>query len=116
LLKKERSNGQPLDPEEMKQRLEENAESIQDTVRVTLEDFINAPTGDEATANELALLEWEKDGVHYIFDRPRERQQGLAESTIHFFEHDCKDSEVLIEKVAQALGRLEDAREALRVE
>lgn len=98
LLKKERSNGQPLDPEEMKQRLEENTESIHDTVRVTLEDFINAPTGDEATANELALLEWEKDGVHYIFDKPRERQQGLAESTIHFFEHDCKDSEVLIKK------------------
>lgn len=98
LLKKERSNGQPLDPEEMKERLKENADSIQDSVRVALEDFINAPTGDESTANELALLEWEKDGVHCIFDKPRERQQGLAESTIHFFEHDCKDSEVLIEK------------------
>ncbi len=98
LLKKERSNGQPLDPEEMKQRLEENAEAIQDTVRVTLQDFINAPTGDEVTATDLAMLEWEKDGVHYIFDKPRERQQGLAESTIHFFDHDCKDSEVLVEK------------------
>lgn len=98
LLKKERSNGQPLDPEEMRQRLEENTDSIQDTVRVSLEDFINAPTGDEATANELALLEWEKDGVHYIFEKPRERQQGLSEQTIHFFEHDCKDSEVLMEK------------------
>lgn len=98
LLKKERSNGQPLDPEEMKERLKENVDSIQDAVRVALEDFINAPTGDESTANELALLEWEKDGVHCIFDKPRERQQGLAGSTIHFFQHDCKDSEVLIEK------------------
>ena len=98
LLKKERSNGQPLDPEEMQQRLDENAESIQDTVRVTLQDFINAPAGDETTANELAMLEWEKDGVHYLFDKPRERQQGLAESTIHYFENDCKDPEVLVEK------------------
>ena len=97
LLKKERGNGQPLDTEEMKQRLDENAESINDTVRETLEVFISAPSGDEEIANELALLEWEKDGVHYIFDKPRERQQGLAESTLHFFEHDCKDSEVLIE-------------------
>lgn len=106
LLKKERSNGQPLDPEEMKQRLDENAASIQDAVRVTLEDFINAPTGDEVTANELALLEWEMDGVHYIFDKPRERQLGLAESTAHFFEHDCKDSEVLVEKWRKHLENL----------
>lgn len=97
LLKKERANGQPLDPEEMKQRLKENVDSIQDTVREALEVFISAPSGDEATANELALLEWERDGVHYIFDKPRERQLGLADTTLHFFEHRCKDSEVLDE-------------------
>jgi S-DNA-T family DNA segregation ATPase FtsK/SpoIIIE len=72
LLKKERPNGQPLDPEEMKRALGRKRRDP-DAARLTLEAFINAPTGDEATANELALFEWEKDGVHYIFDKPREK-------------------------------------------
>ncbi|MEO9227806.1 MAG: FtsK/SpoIIIE domain-containing protein [Devosia sp.] len=97
LLARLRPNGQPLDVDEMRQRLEDNGANIQDPVKVALEAFINAPSGDEQTAAEIADLEWEMDGVHFIFDKPRERQQGLAESTLHFFEHDCDDPDVLIE-------------------
>ena len=97
-LSRLRVNGQPLDLEEMKTRLDEYSEDIKDNIRPTLEAFINAPMGDDVTAAEVALLEWEMDGVHYIFDKPREKQQGLAESTIHFFDHDCKDPDVLLEQ------------------
>lgn len=110
LLARQRSNGQPLDPDEMRQRLTENAASIDQAAQVTLEEFINAPMGDDASAWDLALLEWEMDGVHFIFEKPRERQQGLAESTIYFFEHDCSDSEVLVEKWRKHLEDLK-ARE-----
>jgi len=95
LLAKMRPNGQPLDPDELRQRLEENADSIQDHARASLEAFINAQPGDAQTAAEVAALEWEMDGVHFIFDKPRERQLGLAEATIHFFDHDCEAQDVL---------------------
>lgn len=95
LLERLRPNGQPLDPEEMRQRLEDNADSIADHARVALDAFINAPAGDEQTATDIAVLEWEMDGVHFIFDKPRERQQGLADLTLHFFDHDCEDTDVL---------------------
>lgn len=107
LLAKMRPNGQPLDPEELRQRLEENADSIQDHARVLLEAFINAPPGDAQTTAEVAWLEWEMDGVHFIFDKPRERQLGLADATIHFFDHDCEDPDVLD---AQWRKHLEDLR------
>lgn len=107
LLGRLRPNGQPLDPEEMRQRLEENAGSIADGARASLEAFINAPPGDEQTAAEIAALEWEMDGVHFIFDKPRERQQGLADSTVHFFDHDCNDTDVLEERWRK---HLEDLR------
>lgn len=97
-LSRLRANGQPLDVEEMTARFEEHGADIKDNVRPILEAFISAPMGDEATAAEVALLEWEMDGVHYIFDKPREKQQGLAESTIHFFDHDCKDPDVLLDQ------------------
>jgi S-DNA-T family DNA segregation ATPase FtsK/SpoIIIE len=109
-LSRLRANGQPLDVEEMKTRLEDHSEDIKDNVQPTLEAFINAPMGDDATATEVALLEWEMDGVHYIFDKPREKQQGLAESTIHFFDHDCKDPDVLLEQWRKHLEDLK-ARE-----
>lgn len=109
LLSKLRANGQPLDVDEMRARLEEHSDDIADNVRSILEVFINAP-GDEVTAGEVALLEWEMDGVHYIFDKPREKQLGLAESTIHFFDHDCKDSDVLLEQWRKHLEDLK-ARE-----
>lgn len=110
LLARQRSNGQPLDPEEMRQRLLENTSSIDPAAQPTLEAFINAPIGDDASSWEVAQLEWEMDGVHFIFEKPRERQQGLAELTIYFFEHDCSDSEVLVEKWRKHLEDLK-ARE-----
>lgn len=98
LLSRLKPNGQPLESSEMMQLLEENAEFIPDHSRVILEAFINAPAADEATAQAVALLEWEPDGVHYIFDKPREKQKGLADSTIHFFDHDCEEPDVLDER------------------
>jgi DNA segregation ATPase FtsK/SpoIIIE, S-DNA-T family len=98
LLNKQRPNGQPIDPEEMRQRLQENETSIETAVRAELEAFIAAPIGDERTASAVAHLEWEKDGVHFIFEKPREKQLGLAEATLYFFQHDCLDHEVLVEK------------------
>jgi len=95
LLLRVKPNGQPLDPDEMRQRLEDHADSIADGVRVTLEAFVGAQVGDNSTSDELALLEWELDGVHHIFDKPKERLQGLADSTIRFFEHDCETEDVL---------------------
>jgi S-DNA-T family DNA segregation ATPase FtsK/SpoIIIE len=97
LLAKQRSNGQPIDPEEMRQRLIENTDAIDEAARPTLEAFINAPIGDDSITWDVAQLEWEEHGVHFIFEKPRERQQGLADSTIYFFEHDCADSEVLVD-------------------
>jgi S-DNA-T family DNA segregation ATPase FtsK/SpoIIIE len=97
LLAKQRSNGQPLDPEEMRQRLIENSDAIDPAAQPTLEAFINAPAGDDSMTWDVAELEWEKDGVHFIFEKPRERQQGLAASTIYFFENDCSDAEVLVD-------------------
>lgn len=95
LLRRSKPNDQPLDPKEMRQRFEENAEAIADGAREKLLAFIDAPPGDELTAADIALLEWEMDGVHFIFDKPREREKGLAESTLRFFDHDCEDSDVL---------------------
>lgn len=97
LLAKQRSNGQPIDPEEMRQRLIENSDAIDAAAQPTLEAFINAPMGDDSITWDVTQLEWEEHGVHFIFEKPRERQQGLADSTIYFFEHDCADSEVLVE-------------------
>jgi len=109
-LSRQRANGQPLDVEEMTERLVENSADIEDNVRLILEAFIHAPMGDESTAAEVALLEWEMDGVHYIFDKPRAKQQGLAESTIYFFDHNCKDPDVLEEQWRKHLEDLK-ARE-----
>jgi S-DNA-T family DNA segregation ATPase FtsK/SpoIIIE len=97
LLAKQRSNGQPIDPEEMRQRLIENSDAIDVAAQPTLEAFIKAPMGDDSITWDVAQLEWEEHGVHFIFEKQRERQQGLADSTIYFFEHDCADSEVLVD-------------------
>lgn len=98
LLSRLKPNGQPLQTADMDFLLKENASAIQDNARVALEAFINAPAGDESTAQAIALLEWEVDGVHFIFDKPREKQRGLADSTIHFFDHDCEEADVLEER------------------
>lgn len=107
-LHKLKPTGQPLDAEEMSARLEEHSESIQDHVVPLLLAFIKAPIGDQATASELARLEWEMDGVHYIFEKPRERKQGLGEATLYFFEHDCRDTDVLLEQWRKYLEDLKD--------
>lgn len=102
-----RPNGQPLDTDEMRQRLEDNAANITDAARVALAAFINAPMGDNQPAADVAELEWETDGVCHIFDKPKEKLQGLAEHTLRFFEHDCDDAEALDEKWKR---HLEDLR------
>jgi S-DNA-T family DNA segregation ATPase FtsK/SpoIIIE len=66
LLAKQRSNGQPIDPEEMRQRMIENSASIDPAAQPTLEAFINAPLGDDSITWDVAQLEWEEHGVHFI--------------------------------------------------
>lgn len=110
LMLRLRQNGQPLDPDEMRQRLEDNAADISDAARLALEAFINAPIGDTQAAAQVAELEWETDGVCHIFDKPKEKLQGLAEHTLKFFEHDCEDAEALDEKWKRHLEDLK-ARE-----
>ena len=95
LLKKLRQNGQPLDPEELVERIEANSADIADAARLALEAFAAAPAGDAETFNALAQFEWEADGVYLAFDKPKEKQLGLAESTIHFFDHDCDQENAL---------------------
>lgn len=91
LLSKMRPNGQPIDPDDLSQRLADNAESIPDYTRLTLEAFIASQPGDVIAVSAVAQLEWEMDGVHLIFDKPRERQLGLADATLYFFDNDCDD-------------------------
>jgi len=95
LLKKLRQNGQPFDPEELAERIEANAADIADAARLAVEAFAAAPAGDAEAANALAQYEWEGDGVYLAFDKPKEKQLGLAESTIRFFDHDCDQENAL---------------------
>ena len=110
LLLRLRPNGQPLDLDEMRQRLVDNAADITDAVRIALEAFISAPMGDNQPAADVAELEWETDGVCHIFDKPKEKIQGLAEHTLKFFEHDCEDADALDDKWKRHLEDLK-ARE-----
>jgi S-DNA-T family DNA segregation ATPase FtsK/SpoIIIE len=107
LLSKLRPTGQPIDPEELAQRLADNSESIPDNARVALEAFIAAAPGDYSAKWEIAQLEWEADGVHLIFDKPRDKQKGLADSTLYFFDNDCDDPDILDTKWRK---HLEDLR------
>jgi S-DNA-T family DNA segregation ATPase FtsK/SpoIIIE len=95
LLLKMRPNGQPIDPEELAQRLADNSATIKDNARVALEAFITAPPGDPVAISQVAHFEWELDSVHLIFEKPRDRQHGLADSTLYFFDNDCDDSDIL---------------------
>jgi len=110
LLLRLRPNGQPLDADEMRQRLDDNAAAISDAARLALHAFINAPIGDSQEAATVAELEWEIDGVCHIFDKPKEKLQGLADQTLKFFEQDCEDAEALDEKWKRHLEDLK-ARE-----
>ncbi|MGV7181086.1 FtsK/SpoIIIE domain-containing protein [Xanthomonas axonopodis] len=89
LLKKLRQNGQPLDSDELIERIETNAAEIADTARLALDAFVTAPAGDQEVSSALAQFEWEADGVYLAFDKPKEKQLGLADSTIRFLDHDC---------------------------
>lgn len=95
LLKKLRQNGQPLDSEEISDRIEANAAEITEAARQALKVFAAAPAGDQEASDAVAQFEWESDGVYLAFDKPKERQLGLAESTIRFFEHDCEQENSL---------------------
>ncbi|MFZ5832326.1 MAG: FtsK/SpoIIIE domain-containing protein [Planctomycetota bacterium] len=89
LLKKLRQNGQPLDPDELNERIEANAAEIGEGARLALDAFAAAPAGDQEAASALAQFEWEADGVYLAFDKPKEKQFGLADATVRFFDHDC---------------------------
>ena len=89
LLKKLRQNGQPLDPEELVERIAANAAEIDEAARLALDAFAVAPAGDQEAAYALAQFEWEADGVYLAFDKPKEKQLGLADATVRFFDHDC---------------------------
>ncbi|WP_247538251.1 FtsK/SpoIIIE domain-containing protein [Ralstonia pseudosolanacearum] len=95
LLKKLRQNGQPLDAEELVERIEANAADIAEGARQALEAFASAPIGDQEAASALAQFEWESEGVYLVFDKPKEKQLGLADSTLRFFDHDCDDENAL---------------------
>lgn len=106
LLKKLRQNGQPLDPDELAERIRANAAEINDAARLALEAFAAAPAGDADAAEALAQFEWESDGVYLAFDKPKEKQLGLADSTIRFFEHDCDQEDALDVEVRKLLEDL----------
>ena len=106
LLKKLRQNGQPLDAEELAERIKANAEEIAEGARQALEVFAAAPVGDHEAAAALADFEWEADGVYLAFDKPKEKQQGLAETTLRFFDHDCDEENALGPEARQVLDDL----------
>lgn len=106
LLKKLRQNGQPLDVEELFERIEANAHEISDGALQALQVFASAPAGDHGAAASLAQFEWESDGVYLVFDKPKEKQQGLADMTLRFFEHDCDEEDALQPRGRQLLDDL----------
>lgn len=95
LLKKLRQNGQTLDPDEIQERIDANVNEIDEGARKALLAFAAASEGDQTTAAALAQFEWEVDGVYLAFDKPKEKLQGLAETTLRFFEHDCEEEDSL---------------------
>lgn len=95
LLRKLRQNGQPLDTDELVERIEANAAEIAEGARQALEAFAAAPVGDQETAAALAQFEWESEGVYLAFDKPKEKQQGLADTTLRYFDHDCDEENAL---------------------
>jgi len=91
LLKKVRPNGQPLDDEELRERIQSNINEIDEGALEALEAFVLAPAGDEDVMSTLAEFEWESDGIYLAFDKPKETQLGLSDSTIRFFDHECEE-------------------------
>jgi len=95
LLRKLRQSGQPLDADELTERIEANAAEIDEGARLALVAFAAAPAGDQEAAEALAQFEWESEGVYLAFDKPKEKQQGLADTTLRFFDHDCDEENAL---------------------
>lgn len=95
LLRKLRQNGQPLDADELIERIEANAAEIAEGARQALEAFAAAPVGDQEAAAALAQFEWESEGVYLAFDKPKEKQHGLADTTLRYFDHDCDEENAL---------------------
>lgn len=95
LLKRLRQNGLPLDSEEITERIEANAAEISEGARQALGAFAAAPAGDQEVSQALAQFEWESDGVYLAFDKPKEKQLGLAEATIRFLDHECDQEDAL---------------------
>lgn len=100
LLFKRRPTGQSIDAEDMRARFDDNLALISAVAQPVLLTFINAPESDDAARGELMELEWEIDGVHHIFDKPREQQRGLAEDTLYFFENKLNEHVLTKEWVA----------------
>lgn len=98
LLKYQKANGQPLDPAEMETRLNDNLEDIDEEVIPVVQRFIKGSINDVEAIQSLAELEWERDKVYLIFDRPKEKQSGLAESTLQFFSDICDSDDALTEE------------------
>ena len=110
LLYRQRKNGQAIDPDDIRERFNANKGDINEAAHASIEAFIESPTIDVETASALAHFEWESDGIHLLFQRPKEKQLGLAHATIEFFEHDCNDSGVLTDESKKYLDELK-ARE-----
>jgi S-DNA-T family DNA segregation ATPase FtsK/SpoIIIE len=106
LLRKLRQNGQPLDADELTERIEANAAEIAEGARQALEAFAAAPVGDQEAAAALAQFEWEFEGVYLAFDKPKEKQQGLADTTLRFFDHDCDEENALGQEARKLLEDL----------
>ncbi|CAM4400520.1 FtsK domain-containing protein [Comamonas aquatilis] len=95
LLKKLRQNGQPLDPAELVERIDANSAEIAEGARLALLAFVAASAGDQEASTALAQFEWESEGVYLAFDKPKEKVQRLAETTLLFFAHDCDEVDAL---------------------
>lgn len=95
LLKYQKSNGQPLDKAEMEERFKENKDQIDEEVQDVFIKFIEGSIDNIEAIKNLSELEWEQDKVYLIFDRPKEKLKGLADSTLSFFINDCDTEEVL---------------------
>lgn len=95
LLVKQRKNGQNIDGAEISDRFDDNRTNINAAAHQAIEAFIAAQPGDFSLARQLCEFEWEVDGIHLLFDRTKEKKQGLAAETIEFFKADCNDSDVL---------------------
>lgn len=106
LLKGLKANGQPLETADMQARFEESYADISEAAKRALEIFIRHEGCDPDASRAIADFEWEQDGVHLIFEKPRDRQKGLAEDTLHFFENECDDTGVLDETSRNYLEEL----------